>query len=381
MRRLECLDGLRGVLAVYVMLGHMAPFAVLPGRLAGLLSHGGAAVDMFFILSGMVIVGSLERFRYRPRPFLAARAARIFPAFLIIFPLALIVQPLPDGFALMPWIGPDSAARHIWSDGWPDAWAAEIAAHLTMTHGLFPNCVLPDMWVSFLGSAWSLSTEWQFYVFALIAGRPAGQATGDQRRLTALLLVLAASGLVWHCAAPEAWHFSRAFLPNKAQYFALGVASATFLGDGARSRYALVLMAVLMLCAAQGGGAKLVAPMAWMVCLAAQRISRDPQRAALRVSSLRAAVALCLRPVVLLLGGRIAGWFGAVSYTLYLANEPIQKLLGVGLSRLVAGDASLFTMLWLPGATLLPLVLAAWLHRRIEMPSLRWTRGRVARMA
>ena len=61
MRRMECLDGLRGVLAVYVLLGHMAPFAAAPRWLAGLFSHGGAAVDMFFILSGMVIVGSLER--------------------------------------------------------------------------------------------------------------------------------------------------------------------------------------------------------------------------------------------------------------------------------------------------------------------------------
>ena len=52
MKRLECLDGLRGVLAVYVMLGHMAPFAVLPRWIISALAHGGAAVDVFFILSG-----------------------------------------------------------------------------------------------------------------------------------------------------------------------------------------------------------------------------------------------------------------------------------------------------------------------------------------
>ena len=34
MKRLECLDGLRGLLAVYVMISHMAPFAVLPGWIA-----------------------------------------------------------------------------------------------------------------------------------------------------------------------------------------------------------------------------------------------------------------------------------------------------------------------------------------------------------
>ena len=45
-----------------------------------------------------------------------------------------------------------------------------------MTHGLFPDGGLPDVWVSFLGAAWSLSTEWQFYLLALLlsAGRSRG---------------------------------------------------------------------------------------------------------------------------------------------------------------------------------------------------------------
>ena len=374
MRRMECLDGLRGVLAVYVLLGHMAPFAAAPRWLAGLFSHGGAAVDMFFILSGMVIVGSLERCRYRPRQFLTARAVRIFPVFLVMFPLALAVQPLSDGFGLMPWISPDSAARDIWSDDWPRTWAAEIAAHLTMTHGLLPNGVLPDVWVSFLGSAWSLSTEWQFYVFALIAGRATRRVAKDQGWLTVLLLILAAGGIAWRCATPETWHFSRAFLPNKAAYFALGVASAAFAADGARKRYGVVLLLVLMLCGAQGDPAKLLAPLAWTACLAAQSPRERPAHRERGGAAGGMTIGFCLRPLAWLLGGRVAGWLGALSYSLYLANEPVQKLLGVGLGRLVHGDAVLFTVLWIPGAIVLPLALAVWLHARIERPALRWAR-------
>ena len=82
MKRLECLDGLRGVLAVYVMLGHMAPFAALPNWIAGLFSHGGAAVDVFFMLSGLVILRSLESCRFQARPFLILRVTRIFPGLL-----------------------------------------------------------------------------------------------------------------------------------------------------------------------------------------------------------------------------------------------------------------------------------------------------------
>jgi peptidoglycan/LPS O-acetylase OafA/YrhL len=67
-------------------------------------------------------------------------------------------------------------------------------------------------------------------------------------------------------------------------------------------------------------------------------------------------------------------WLGAVSYCLYLVNEPVQKVLGVTLAVIVQGDAALFTALWLPGAVVLP-VLAAWLlHEWIEAPTLR--RGR-----
>src|SRR5579872_4890824 len=221
MRRMVCLDGLRGALASYVMLSHTIPFAPLPHWLLWLFQHGGAGVDMFFILSGVVIVQSLDSFRYRARPFLIARVARIYPVFLVVFALAVVVQPIATGFERMAWIGPDSPARFIWSGGWPSAWGVFVLTHLTMTHGLFPNGVLPDVWVGFLGAAWSLSTEWQFYVLALLIGRRLGL-----RALAWLFLAVAAASIAWHATAPDAWQFSRAFLPNKAQYFALGIASA-----------------------------------------------------------------------------------------------------------------------------------------------------------
>ena len=67
MRRMVCLDGLRGGLAFYVMLSHTLPFAPLPAWLLWLFQHGGAAVDVFFILSGLVIVQSLDELRLSRR--------------------------------------------------------------------------------------------------------------------------------------------------------------------------------------------------------------------------------------------------------------------------------------------------------------------------
>jgi peptidoglycan/LPS O-acetylase OafA/YrhL len=352
MKRLECLDGLRGVLAVYVMLGHMAPFAALPDWVIGPLSHGGAAVDVFFILSGLVIIRSLESCRFAARPFLILRVTRIFPVFLAMFALGVAAQPLPVRFDTMPWIGPDSLARDIWSIGWPDDWAAGIAAHLTMTHGLFPNGVLPGMWVGFLGAAWSLSTEWQFYVLALVLGRFRVGA----ERLAAVFLVLAIAGLIWDMAAPDAWRFSRAFLPNKAHYFAVGIASATWIVRRSIWAFAFVLAATLSLCLARGGWDKLLPPMVWTLCLVAQLY---PGRSRLIAGP------LTWRP---------ARWFGAISYPIYLANEPIQKLLGFVLAWFAAGDGMVFTVLWLPGALLIPIGAAALLHRYVETPAQRWGR-------
>src|SRR4029078_4062762 len=135
------------------------------------------------------------------RPFLIARVARIYPVFLVVFAFAVVLQPLATGYEHMAWIGPESPARHIWSGGWPSDWRIGIVTHLTMTHGLFPNGVLPDVWVGFLGAAWSLSTEWQFYLLALVLGRTR-MGTG---RLAWTFVGLAVAGLVWDSVAPDEW--------------------------------------------------------------------------------------------------------------------------------------------------------------------------------
>ena len=43
-------------------------------------------------------------------------------------------------------------------------------------------------------------------------------------------------------------------------------------------------------------------------------------------------------------------WLGALSYPLYLANEPIQKVLCFLLIRLAAGNERAFTSMWIPAA-------------------------------
>jgi peptidoglycan/LPS O-acetylase OafA/YrhL len=358
MKRLECLDGLRGVLAVYVLMGHMAPFAYLPDWLQIGVSHGGAAVDLFFVLSGLVITQSLQHSDGQTKPFLIARAARIFPVFLLVFALGVAVQPWSCGFERMPWISPENAARTICVMAWPPTWVPEIVAHLTMVHGLFPNGVLPGVWVSFLGSAWSLSTEWQFYLLALLAG-------AQSRRLCLVLLGFAVLGVAWHLAVPEAWQFSRAFLPNKGHFFALGVASVAVVRheSGGLRRYVFFLIASLAICATQGSIGKMIPPLAWTVCLLVQVRPEVP----------------VLRMANWLLKSRAAQYLGTISYCLYLVNEPIHKISSAALSWLADSDSLQFTLLWIPAAIGLPFLASAWLHTHVEAPALRWGRSAAKR--
>ncbi len=357
--RLRCLDGLRGLLATHVLIGHLMPLAAVPAAVAWLrlpFLHGQAAVDVFFILSGLVITRSIERHGSGAR-FLQARFWRIFPVYLAVLALAVPVQTLPSGLDQIPWAAPE--ASEMVTGGWPaDGWA-RLAAHLTMTHGLFPDGALPYVWISFVGSAWSLSTEWQFYVVIALAG---GARRGPWP-LACGFLALAAAGSAWHAEAPAALQFSRAFLPNKAAYFALGIASAGLLDGGARlrPRYALMLAAVLALCAAGGQADKLLPPALWTACLAAELGWRP------------------LRPLARLLTARPLQWLGAASFGLYLVNQPLQKLLALAWLPWVGDDGWLFDAVWLPGAIALPM-LAAWqLHERVELPGIAFGRGAAAR--
>ena len=77
----------------------------------------------------------------------------------------------------------------------------------------------------------------------------------------------------------------------------------------------------------------------------------------------------------------MAQYLGAISYCLYLVNEPIHKLIGTVLSRVADGDATLFTLLWVPAAIGLPILAAVWLHRYLEAPALRWGRSVAERVA
>ena len=232
---------------------------------------------------------SLERFGGQFRPFMAARARRLLPVYFLVLALSMVLltggQP-----AARRCPGSGQPAAAIWPVGLPPGFGWHFLAHVLLVQGVLPQGVLPYAYVTLLGPAWSLSTEWQFYLLiGLIA----------PRRLGAFALALLAMGVAYHALnLPPWWQFSRAFLPDAAPYFALGIASALLLRGGGVKIFILCLLGA---CAVEfsGGAEKALVPLAWALAMLAQRQDWGA-----------------------VLEGRAVKYLGAISYPLYLVNEP-----------------------------------------------------------
>ncbi|MGE4481581.1 acyltransferase family protein [Acidocella sp.] len=338
MQRLQRLDGMRGLLAVYVMLGHGLPLAVSPAWLGWLFSHGQAAVDLFFALSGLVIIGSLERHGWRMLPFMAARARRLLPAYVLVLGIAMLAEAQGDPLRALPWAG--VAARQIVSPALPSPVWPHLLAHLTLLHGLIPNRWLPYGWVTLLGPAWSLSTEWQFYLLIAAIGLVAPRRSGFA---IAGLLGIA----ILYQSLPLDGAFSRAFLPVEAGWFALGLASRIWLRENRLAPFIACLACVIGLAWLTGPG-KILTALAWACLMLAQR--RNWGRV------------LAWRPLL---------YLGAISYPLYLVNEPVERLLALGLGPPLAHAPLLFSLAFLPLSVLASLAAAILLHHGVERPFMR----------
>ncbi|MDD2877598.1 MAG: acyltransferase [Acidiphilium sp.] len=357
--RLTRLDGLRGVLAVYVMLGHTAPFIPWPplaGRvIEAVVSHGLAGVDLFFALSGLVIVQSMARFEGRAVPFIAARAWRLLPVYFVVLALAIVALSLRSPFAVMPWIHSGDVEYQFWEARLPQPLLAHLAVHLTLVQGMLPRGVLPDAEFSLLGPAWSLSTEGQFYVVIALVITVIGNERRGLTRLVWLFLAIAVAGRVYAGLVAHDWQFHRAFLPNEAAYFAIGIAAARlWRGDGGLGLFGAALVVAMIVGASHGVGfgriGKAVPPLIWAVAVAAQRM---PQHR-------------LIRPVAWGLGHPAVLWLGAISYPLYLVNEPVGRALAVLVGAVDRGDALWFSVIWGPLAVAGSIAVAAVLHYAVE---------------
>jgi peptidoglycan/LPS O-acetylase OafA/YrhL len=166
--RIAELDALRGFAALAVVFYHFTTrFDQLFGHatpLAAAFPWGEYGVDFFLMLSGFVILRSLDRTR-RASDFVVGRAARLYPAYWVAGAIT---------FSVVSWCGLPGQEVSL----------AEAAANATMLQQQFGARHID-------GAYWSLEVELFFYVFAL-ALHVAGAFRNERRLYWALALWLLA---------------------------------------------------------------------------------------------------------------------------------------------------------------------------------------------
>ena len=149
--RLLPMEGLRGLAVTLVFLQHYSVQAQLTGLDAGpaqafadaFRTYGNLGVELFFVMSGYLIYGTLIRKSPPFLAFMARRLQRIYPAFFVVFVAALaltILLPIPGKIPA----GSGAAALYL-------------AANAGLLAGLVPMVRIVDV-------AWSLSYEMFFYL-------------------------------------------------------------------------------------------------------------------------------------------------------------------------------------------------------------------------
>jgi peptidoglycan/LPS O-acetylase OafA/YrhL len=198
---------IRFLAAALVLYSHAWPLTGTPGepleKLAG-FSLGHLAVDVFFVVSGFLVTGSLLG-RGRLGAFLRARALRIFPALLVSSVLAAFaIGALQTHLPLAAYFRAPGTWAFAAQDAtcWP--WPIVYGLPGVFAHVPYPNVVN--------GSLWSLPFELDMYAALALAGLLAfaGPRLLSERWLRAGVLAVAAIAILAY-TGNEVWNYAPGF--------------------------------------------------------------------------------------------------------------------------------------------------------------------------
>ena len=296
---IRSLTGMRGIAAVWVMVGHYFGEMPAPALFHSVAAHMYLAVDFFMVLSGFVLALTYEA-RFSPRirwqdytRFVRHRVARLFPLYLLVTSFCWVMMSLGVGDNSSTQTLPAVVLNYLMAQSW---W-------------------WPDDSIS--GTGWSLSIEWGLNL------------------LFPLFVVL-----LLHTRRRWAWGFGVAA-------FAALALQAVF--DGQISSDQAMLGAIdwyyvpesLVRC----GSEFLLGMLCWRMRPNLSVLSRDRAQWALIAALLLAVLSphldvLCVAVACLLvigcsfetshvagwLGGRVPHWLGTISFSIYLLHLPILPL-------------------------------------------------------
>lgn len=191
--RLRPMEGLRGIAVLMVFFVHFhalfgdyarpAAFLWRPSQFLGIVGNTG--VDLFFVLSGYLIYGALIRNRVGVLGFLRRRLARIYPAFLAVFSL----------YVVLSFVFPQASKLH---DHIGTGKVTYIVQNLLLLPGIFN--IKPV-----ITPAWSLSYEFFFYTWIALLVRGT-RMWAWRRTYRALFFAVLACGYLAFCFSASRSH-------------------------------------------------------------------------------------------------------------------------------------------------------------------------------
>jgi peptidoglycan/LPS O-acetylase OafA/YrhL len=302
--RIAFLDGHRGVAILLVALYHayarwptFVPYGNRFGDIA-LFKYGSLGVELFFLLSGFVILMTLEKCS-TPREFMVRRWLRLFPAMLICSLFVFVTAwcfterpgSLPNLDSLLPGLT-------FIDDRW---WQLLLGRPVSSIEGAF----------------WSLYVEFKFYVFAAIVYYWRGRKV----LIGALVFLFLVSSAIR--AAPDVPGVSslpllRAFSDFLSMryfgWFASGAAFYVALQTRSNRWFAIAMIAVI-------------------ACAVSESHLELPRLIAALAVSLLFAASLTITIVQKILCNRFLQFCGAISYPFYLMHEGMMISMIVKLGR------------------------------------------------
>ena len=325
-------QALRGLAAFLVVFVHLEALARLGGLPAGLTVFGNSGVDVFFVISGLIMVVTTSGRRQTPQGFLRNRITRIAPLYwtitLAVFALALIAPSLLQTTTADP------------------AQLAKSLAFIPYPRG--DGAMHP---VVFVG--WTLNYEMAFYlVFAMGLLLP-GRITG----LALSIAVLVAAAVTGQLLQPKSPVLAFYTAPMILEFGAGMVLGALFVRDR------------LPASRAAGWTAVAVGAVALVLMLLGPTLWPQFDRALMFGIPALVIVAcgLIAERTGLVLG---QGWIqtlGAASYSVYLTHFFCTQVVTKAAERL-AGFGPWVAWILAPVAFLLVAMVGVLAHRRLELP-------------
>ncbi len=325
-KRIPELDGVRGLAIALVLVYHYVDvqvpgykvlnYAFLPAHLMW------SGVDLFFVLSGLLIGGILLDYRESPHyysTFYARRIHRIFPIYYLMVALLFV------GASAFP-------ASPLFAGTMP-LWTYPLYAQ-----NLMGDFTRAPAWI---GVSWSLAVEEQFYLlFPLVV-----RLFSRQVLLRLMVGVILGAPLLRTVLVMHGWGFEQVYplLPCRADELALGVVAAimmrsetakAWVKDNCKGLY-LCLMALLLV---------LPTMLKWTTYRYVGTIGYS----IFGVTCFLLILLLLIAPLPLMKRTFNAGWLrwlGMVSYCVYLIHEPVRVglllLFRLGDVRSITGPATL----------------------------------------